>query len=40
MDEREQRICFHYTNLRPLWSVTNGKKRSRFIGTMPLFPGG
>lgn len=27
--ESEQRACFHYTNLQPLWAIDNFKKGSR-----------
>ena len=29
--EDEQRKCFHYTNLQPLWAIENLKKHSHFI---------
>lgn len=28
--EKEQRICFHYTNLQPLWAIDNLKKGNRY----------
>jgi len=31
LDEKEQRKCFHYTNLQPLWHIDNIKKND----TMP-----
>jgi hypothetical protein len=30
--EEEQRKCFHYTNLQPLWSGDNVRKSSTFMG--------
>lgn len=30
--ETEQKVCFHYTNLRPLWGQDNYKKRDEIIG--------
>jgi hypothetical protein len=30
-DPEQQRICFHYTNLRPLWAVENMKKHARIL---------
>jgi hypothetical protein len=30
MDKREQRVCFHYTNLRPLWAKENLKKGRKY----------
>lgn len=34
-DEQEQRKCFHYTNLRPLWKVENLAKGNRIIPSQP-----
>lgn len=31
--EEEQRKCFHYTNLQPLWSVDNLKKSNKIIAS-------
>jgi len=28
--EEHQKICFHYTNLQPLWAIDNYKKGARF----------
>mgnify|MGYP003648108204 FL=1 len=28
-DQNQQAICFHYTNLQPLWAVDNIKKRDK-----------
>ena len=30
-DEQEQRECFHYTNLQPLWGVDNIKKGDKVV---------
>ena len=30
-DPRQQRVCFHYTNLQPLWAIDNMKKYTKFI---------
>lgn len=30
--EEEQRHCFHYTNLQPMWSLDNVKKGARYAG--------
>ena len=32
VNSEEQEICFHYTNLQPLWAHDNLSKNSRFIG--------
>lgn len=32
-DEQQQKLCFNYTNLRPLWSVDNLKKGSKNVYT-------
>ena len=29
--ENEQRKCFHYTNLNPMWAIDNLKKGSCFV---------
>jgi hypothetical protein len=29
-DPEQQAICFHYTNLQPLWAVDNRRKGSRY----------
>ena len=31
-DPRQQRQCFHYTNLQPLWARDNNKKNSLYVG--------
>lgn len=33
-DEIEQKMCFHYSNLRPLWHVVNQSKGSRWNGIL------
>ncbi len=30
-DENQQKICFHYTNLQPLWATDNLKKGSKIL---------
>jgi len=35
-DPEQRRLCFHYTNLQPLWSADNMSKGPSFIG--PLLP--
>jgi hypothetical protein len=30
-NEEQQRVCFHYTNLQPLWSIDNLKKGTKII---------
>jgi hypothetical protein len=29
-DPEQQAICFHYTNLQPLWAIDNIKKGARY----------
>ena len=31
LDPEQQRACFHYTNLQPLWSVDNHKKGAKIL---------
>jgi hypothetical protein len=31
LDEEEQKICFHYTNLQPLWALENLSKGCKYI---------
>jgi len=33
IDEEEQRLCFHYTNLQPLWAKENQMKRDKLDWT-------
>jgi hypothetical protein len=35
-NEEEQRICFHYTNLQPLWSTDNLKKGTKIIANIKI----
>ncbi len=30
-DPKQQKICFHYTNLQPLWAIDNIKKGSKIL---------
>ena len=30
-DSRQQRVCFHYTNLQPLWAIDNMRKSNKII---------
>ena len=30
IDTEQQKACFHYTNLQPMWHTDNMKKRDRF----------
>ena len=30
-DPKQQKICFHYTNLQPLWAIDNLKKGNKII---------
>lgn len=32
VNEEEQKICFHYTNLQPLWAKDNMRKGSKWAG--------
>jgi len=32
----QQKICFHYTNLRPAWESDNVRRQSRIEGELPL----
>lgn len=36
-DEEQQKICFHYTNLQPLWGVDNLKKGTRIIDNIEIY---
>lgn len=29
--QKEQKECFHYTNLQPLWAQDNLKKRAQYV---------
>ena len=31
LNEDEQRACFHYSNLQPLWAIDNLKKKDKLI---------
>lgn len=35
-NEEQQRICFHYTNLQPLWSTDNLKKGAKIIANIKI----
>ena len=35
-DEAQQRICFHYSNLQPLWSTDNLKKGTKIITNIKI----
>ena len=37
LEESEQKECFHYSNLQPLWAKDNLSKSSRFEGVRRLF---
>jgi hypothetical protein len=29
-DPEQQKICFHYTNLEPMWAIDNLKKGAKY----------
>lgn len=30
-DPEQQRVCFHYTNLQPLWAIDNIRKGAKLV---------
>jgi len=32
LDPKQQRECFHFTNLQPMWAMENFRKNSKYLG--------
>lgn len=38
LDEKQQRKCFHYTNLQPLWAKENMRKHNKIVVDLMIGP--